>query len=138
MATRYNVPMTVDAEQDYDIEFNVSMDGGISATVAEAWAVGKRGGVDVSSSDPTYNNHAKYYAQQAAADRESSSGSSQAAAASAAQAAQSMADIQAAAVRAETAAQEAADTVVAAQGDGICYIDPSGHMYIFEDEEEDA
>ena len=30
---------------------------------AEAWAVGKRSGVDVAATDPTYQNNAKYYAQ---------------------------------------------------------------------------
>ena len=30
---------------------------------AEAWAVGERGGVPVPSTDPTYQNNAKYYAQ---------------------------------------------------------------------------
>ena len=30
---------------------------------AEAWAVGQRGGVDVESTDPTYHNNAKYYAE---------------------------------------------------------------------------
>jgi len=36
-----------------------------SASDAEAYAVGKRGGVVVSDSDTTYHNNAKYYAQQA-------------------------------------------------------------------------
>ena len=34
---------------------------------AEAWAVGKRNGVDVSSDDPAYHNNAKYYKEQAGA-----------------------------------------------------------------------
>ena len=34
-----------------------------SAEDAEAWAVGRRGGVDVGSTDPAYQNNAKYYAQ---------------------------------------------------------------------------
>ena len=34
-------------------------------TDSEAWAVGKRDGHDVSSSDETYNNNAKYYAEEA-------------------------------------------------------------------------
>jgi hypothetical protein len=34
-----------------------------SAEDAEAWAVGQRGGVDVGSTDPAYQNNAKYYAQ---------------------------------------------------------------------------
>ena len=36
-----------------------------AAEDAEAWAVGKRGGTDVPSTDDTYKNHAKYYAAQA-------------------------------------------------------------------------
>lgn len=36
-----------------------------SAEDSEAWAVGERGGVPVSSTDPTYENNAKYWAQQA-------------------------------------------------------------------------
>jgi hypothetical protein len=36
------------------------------ATVSEAWAVGKRNGVDVPSTDETYHNNSKYYAGQAA------------------------------------------------------------------------
>lgn len=33
--------------------------------VSEAWAVGKRNGMDVPSSDETYHNNAKYFAEQA-------------------------------------------------------------------------
>lgn len=36
-----------------------------SAEDAEAWAVGKRNGVDVPSSDPAYHNNAKYWSEQA-------------------------------------------------------------------------
>lgn len=36
-----------------------------SAKDAEAWAIGQRGGVDVPSTDPAYNNSAKYWAQNA-------------------------------------------------------------------------
>lgn len=36
-----------------------------SKSDAEAYAVGKRGGVDVTSTDPTYNNNAKHYAEVA-------------------------------------------------------------------------
>jgi len=32
---------------------------------SEAWAVGKRGGADVPSTDPAYNNNSKYYMEQA-------------------------------------------------------------------------
>ena len=34
------------------------------AKVAEAWAVGTKGGTDVPSTDPQYHNNAKYYADQ--------------------------------------------------------------------------
>lgn len=37
-----------------------------TAQTSEAWAVGKRGGVEVPSSDETYHNNAKYWAAQAA------------------------------------------------------------------------
>lgn len=36
-----------------------------SASDAEAYAVGKRGGTDVPSTDPTYQNNSKYYSEQA-------------------------------------------------------------------------
>lgn len=38
-----------------------------SAEDAEAYAIGKRGGVDVESTDPAYHNNAKYYKDQASA-----------------------------------------------------------------------
>ena len=34
---------------------------------AESWAVGKRGGTDVPSTDPAYHNNAKYFSEQASA-----------------------------------------------------------------------
>ena len=37
---------------------------------AEAWAIGKRNGVDVPSTDETYHNNSKYYSEQAAASAE--------------------------------------------------------------------
>ena len=39
---------------------------GASASNSEAWAVGKRGGIDVESTDPAYHNNAQYYAVIAA------------------------------------------------------------------------
>ena len=36
---------------------------------AEAWAVGQRGGVDVPSTDPAYENNAKYWAEQSLANQ---------------------------------------------------------------------
>ena len=47
-----------DAEQSAD-------DAQAEVYEAEAWAVGQRGGVDVPSTDVTYENNAKYYAEQA-------------------------------------------------------------------------
>lgn len=35
-----------------------------SESNAEAWAVGQRGGIDVPSTDVTYENNSKYYAEQ--------------------------------------------------------------------------
>ena len=37
---------------------------------SESWAVGKRGGSDVPSTDPAYHNNSKYYAEQAEANAE--------------------------------------------------------------------
>lgn len=44
-----------------------AQDAAQDAEDAEAWAVGKRNGVDVPSTDPAYNNNAKYYKEQAQA-----------------------------------------------------------------------
>lgn len=41
-------------------------DSAESAEDSEAWAIGKRGGADVDTSDETYNNNSKYYAEQSA------------------------------------------------------------------------
>lgn len=63
----------------------------ISEENAEAWAVGKRGGVDVPSSDETYHNNAKYFAEEAgdsaadAATSETNAGLSETAAAGSAE-----------------------------------------------------
>ena len=73
-----NNPETIELELEVDVQDSVS------AKEAEAWAVGKRGGVDVGSDDPTYHNNSKYYAQQA-----SSAGASAEAAAQSAAAAES-------------------------------------------------
>ena len=42
-----------------------SQEAEAAASDAESWAVGQRGGVDVPSTDPAYNNSAKYWAQNA-------------------------------------------------------------------------
>ena len=48
-----------------DIQMEVQAGGRGAANTAEAWAVGNRGGVPVTSDDPAYNNNAKYWANQA-------------------------------------------------------------------------
>lgn len=48
-----------------------------SKSDAEAYAVGKRGGEDVGSTDPTYHNNAKYYAEQAASEAEAAAQSAE-------------------------------------------------------------
>lgn len=56
----------------WDIETSAYVDTGIDASAqasaldSEAWAVGTRGGVPVSSSDETYENNAKWWAEGAA------------------------------------------------------------------------
>ena len=42
-----------------------SQEAEAAASDAESWAVGQRGGVDVPSTDPAYNNNAKYWAKNA-------------------------------------------------------------------------
>lgn len=44
---------------------NSATAAGTSKLDAEAWAVGKRNGVDVPNTDPTYHNNAYYWSQQA-------------------------------------------------------------------------
>lgn len=132
-----SVPETIEVQVAVDVSDTAS------AKNAEAWAVGQRGGVDVPSTDPTYHNNAKYYAQQTAADASASAGAragAEAAMTGATQQAQQAAGHEAAAAAAQTAAEEAAqeaiDTVVAAQGPGIVYLDEEGAFFILEEEEE--
>ena len=54
-----------DAEDAKEDAEDAAEDAEASAEDAEAWAVGQRGGMDVSSDDPTYENNAKYYADVA-------------------------------------------------------------------------
>lgn len=55
----------VQANPTLQIQGEVDMGSLASERNAEAWAVGQRGGVDVSSTDQTYHNNAKYWAEQA-------------------------------------------------------------------------
>lgn len=123
------------------IELTAEVDMGSTASEynAEAWAVGQRGGVDVSETDQTYHNNAKYYAEKTAEDRAATSQAEQAVAAGVANAQAAAGQSQGyasaaeqAQTAAEAAAQEAAETVVAAQGPGICYVDSEGIPYVLE------
>ena len=53
-----------------ELEMEVDIQDSASAKNAEAWAVGKRNGVDVPATDETYHNNAKYYAGQASENGE--------------------------------------------------------------------
>lgn len=53
-------------EQAIELTQQAAEDAQESAEDAEAWAVGERGGVPVSSGDPTYDNNSKYWAGRAA------------------------------------------------------------------------
>lgn len=58
------VDIRTDCEQ-YRDEAEASKDAAAdSENNSEAWAVGQRGGTDVPSTDPTYENNSKYYAEQ--------------------------------------------------------------------------
>ena len=86
---------------------------------AEAWAVGQRGGEDVESTDPAYQNNAKYYKEQAAGSASTASTASTAAVAAknAAVAAQGAAEVaQLAAVTAQGKAETAQAAAETAQG----------------------
>lgn len=98
-----------------EIVLSVEMGDAVSAQTAEAYAVGKRGGVDVAETDPTWHNNAKYYAEQA----EEAAGEAQGAeeAAQRAEAAQAAAEAarDRAAGSATTAGQQAAAAAGSAQ-----------------------
>ena len=83
---------------------------------AEAWAVGKRDGVDVSSDDDTYHNNSKWYSDQAALSKTAAGNSEQTASQKASQAAASATDAasaQTAAEAAQAAAEAAAEAAAA-------------------------
>ena len=63
MANEIVVPASI--PETIEVQVAVDVSDTASAKNAEAWAVGQRGGVDVPSTDPTYHNNAKYYAEQA-------------------------------------------------------------------------
>ena len=77
MAENYNIEIQVEPGGSNDVGLSVQANPTATLTMAtevggevheknaEAWAVGKRGGVDVASTDVTYHNNAKYFAEQA-------------------------------------------------------------------------
>ena len=81
---------------------------------AEAWAVGQRGGVDVSNTDPTWHNNSKYYKEEAARSAASAETDAQGAAGSASAAAGSASSAAAAKTAAEIAQGLAEDAAEAA------------------------
>lgn len=91
---------------------NAAADAEDSAEDAEAYAIGKRGGTDVESSDPTYHNNSKYYSEQAS-DSATASGNAK----TAAETAQGKAeDAQTAAETAQGKAEDAQTAAETAQG----------------------
>ena len=68
MAENENLEMEVNPT--VEIEMDVDMGDTASERNAEAWAVGQRAGVDVSSTDQTYHNNAKWYAGMAGENAE--------------------------------------------------------------------
>ena len=67
----------VEVTPTIEMEAEVQMGGRSSERNAEAWAVGQRGGVDVSNTDQTYHNNSKYYAQQAGGSATAADGSAE-------------------------------------------------------------
>lgn len=76
---------------------------------AEAWAVGKRDGVDVDQDDDTYHNNSKYYSEQASGSAAAAAGSAAAASSYAGAAGRSAESAEESAEAAETAARDAAE-----------------------------
>ena len=74
---------------------------------SEAWAVGQRGGADVPTTDATYHNNAKYYAEQASGEKTSAQTARQGAETAATNAGQSAT----AAAESASAAAESARTL---------------------------
>lgn len=85
-----------------------------SAEDAEAYAVGKRDGADVGSTDPAYHNNAKYYAAQSASSATTAGNSATAAASSAGTASGHASSAASSASTASTAASTATNQATAA------------------------
>jgi len=90
-----------------------------SAEAAEAWAVGQRDGVDVPSTDETYHNNAKYYAESVSETVEAAEASAEDAAASAATATAAQQSASASATAAAGSASQAANSAQSANSSAI-------------------
>ena len=93
---------------------------------SEAWAVGKRGGVDVPSTDDTYHNNSKYYSQQAASSASTASTAATNAANSASTASTKASEASASATNAANSAATAA-----AWSAHPPYIGDNGNWYVW-------
>lgn len=142
------ITLPVSIPETIEVDVEVDVGDAASAKNAEAWAVGKRGGVDVPDTDETYHNNAKYYAGQAAASADTASEhrvNAQAAANQAGQymnaAAQSAIEAEGAVDDADTAAAVAesfaryAEEVVGAVAIqlGALLMDSNGDFYVLEE-----
>jgi len=67
-ATELNLDVTPQPTMTLNLGTTPGDPDGISARNAEAWAVGKRNGVPVGPSDPTYHNNSKWYSEQLEAE----------------------------------------------------------------------
>ena len=117
------VTPTPEVNPTIELHGTVNMGSHASENNAEAWAVGQRGGVDVPSTDQTYHNNAKYYAQQAGAIIEEAAEQA---------VAQAVEEGTARAVAAETAAAESASDAEAwavgqRGGEDVPSTDPTYH-----------
>lgn len=93
---------------------------------SEAWAVGKRDGVDVPSTDDTYHNNSKYYSQQAASSASTASTAATNAANSASTASTKASEASASATNAANSAATAA-----ASSAHPPYIGANGNWYVW-------
>lgn len=96
---------------------------------SEAWAVGKRDGIDVQSDDDTYHNNSKYYASQAASSEQLAASAKSVAQTAATSATASAAAAQTASASAAGSASDAAASasaaaaIVTVANDGMVVID---------------
>ena len=123
VVSTFDVNAMPETNPTIELHGTVNLGGRSSEYNAEAWAVGQRGGVDVPSTDQTYHNNSKYYAEQAAAIIEEAAEEA---------VAQAVEEGTARAVAAETAAAESASDAEAwavgqRGGEDVPSTDPTYH-----------